>query len=202
MRSIQWHLKDRWRIPESLEKVMPTPGSLHQHLKWWLQEANVPQVQPLHPLSHALQIFTDASREGWGTHANLTARGTWSLPESMLHINFLKLKAVFLALKEFQDLCSKKIVLKAANNTTVVAYINKERGTRSGQLCELLWRIMAWCTRNQVTLRPNTSQAWLSVVADKLFRLGQIIQMLWPLLPEIFQLICTRWHQSQIDFLQ
>ena len=37
-----------------------------------------------------------------------------------LHINHLELKAVFLALKEFQDLCS--------NNTTVVAYINKEGG--------------------------------------------------------------------------
>ena len=30
-----------------------------------------------------------------------TARGTWSLPESKLHINHLELKAVFLALKQF-----------------------------------------------------------------------------------------------------
>ena len=61
--------------------------------------------QPLHPLNHALQIFTDALKEGWGAHLNeCTARGTWSLPESKLHINHLELKAVFLALKEFQDL--------------------------------------------------------------------------------------------------
>ena len=41
------------------------------------------QPLPLHPLKHALQIFTDASKEGWGAHLNeLTARGTWSLPES------------------------------------------------------------------------------------------------------------------------
>ena len=64
------------------------------------------QGQPLHPLKHALQIFTDASKEGWGVHLNeRTARGTWSLPETKLHINHLELKAVFLALKEFQDLC-------------------------------------------------------------------------------------------------
>ena len=27
------------------------PGSLHPHLKWWLQEDNVLQDQPLHPLN-------------------------------------------------------------------------------------------------------------------------------------------------------
>ena len=42
-----------------------------------------------------------------GAHLNEhTARGDWSLPESKLHINYLELKAVFLALKKFQDLCS------------------------------------------------------------------------------------------------
>ena len=41
MRPIQWHLKSNWRIPESLEKVIPLPRSLHPHLQWWLQESNV-----------------------------------------------------------------------------------------------------------------------------------------------------------------
>ena len=35
MRPIQWHLKNNWRVPESLEKVLPVPRSLHPHLKWW-----------------------------------------------------------------------------------------------------------------------------------------------------------------------
>ena len=87
------------------------------------------QGQPLHPLKHALQLFTDTSKEGWGSHlSDHTARGTWSLPESKLHINYLELKVVFLALKEFQDLCLNNVVLVASDNTTVVAYINKEGG--------------------------------------------------------------------------
>ena len=61
MRPIQWHLKRNWRIPESLHKRIPLPRSLHPHLQWWLQEDNVLTGQPLHPLQHALQIFTDAS---------------------------------------------------------------------------------------------------------------------------------------------
>ena len=152
MRPIQWHLKNHWRIPESLEKVIPIPRSLHPHLQWWLQEDNVLTGQPLHPIKHALQIFSDASKEGWGAHLNEhTARGTWSLPESKLHVNYLELKALFLALKEFQSLCTDQIVLVATDNTTVVAYINKEGGMRSSTLCALLWRILTWCTKNQVT---------------------------------------------------
>ena len=139
MRPIQWHLNQNLRVPESLEKVIPVPKSLHPHLRWWLEESNVLQGQPLHPLKHVLQLFTDASKEGWCAHFNdHTARGTLSLPESELHINYLELKAIFLALKEFQDLCKSNIVLVATNNTTVVAYINKEGGKKSGPLCVLL----------------------------------------------------------------
>ena len=143
---------------------------------------------------------TDTSKEGWGAHLNEhMARGSWSLPESKLHINYLELKAVFLALKEFQDLCTDKIVLVATDNTTVVPYINKEGGMRSGSLCALLWRILTWCTRKQVTLKARHIPGWFNVVADKLSRLGQTIQTEWSLLPEVFKTICSRWHQHQID---
>ena len=64
MRPIQWHLKNNWRVPESLEKVIPIPRSLRPHLQRWLLEDNVLTGQPLHPIKHALQIFTDASKEG------------------------------------------------------------------------------------------------------------------------------------------
>ena len=85
------------------------------------------------------------------------------------------------------------------HNTTVVSYINKEGGTRSGPLCALLWRILTWCTRNQVILKARHIPGWLSVVADKLSRLGETIQTEWSLLQEVFQAICSRWHRPQID---
>ena len=106
---------------------------------------------------------------------------------------------VFLALKEFQDLCSNNIVLVATDNTTVVAYINKEGGMRSGSLCALLWRILSWCTRKQVTLKARHIPGWLNVIADKLSRLGQTIQTEWSLHPEVFKAICSWWHQPQVD---
>ena len=47
--------------------------ALQPHLDWWLNKENVLRGQPLHPLGHALQIFTDALNEGWGAHL-----GDWS----------------------------------------------------------------------------------------------------------------------------
>ena len=87
----------------------------------------------------------------------------------------------------------------ATDNTTVVAYINKEGGMKSGSLCALLWRILSWCTRQQVTLRACHIPGRLNVIADKLSRLGQTIQTEWSLHPAVFQAVCSRWHQPQVD---
>ena len=35
-----------------------------------VEESNALQDQPLHPLNHALQLFTDASKEEWTSHLN------------------------------------------------------------------------------------------------------------------------------------
>ena len=157
MRPVQWHLKRHWHVPESLEKIIPVPLSLHPHLNWWLDETSVLKGQPLHPLQHALQIFTDASNEGWGAHLGESiARGVWSEPESRLHINFLELKAVLLALKSFEKQCRGQIVLIATDNMTVVSYINKEGGMRSGSLCALLWRLLSWCHPRKIICAGQT----------------------------------------------
>ena len=93
MKPIQWHLKKHWHVPEVLEKVIPLPKSLYVHLKWWLDEHNVLRGQPLHTLRHALQLYTDASNEGWGAHlGDYMAKGLWSKPEGTLHINLLELR--------------------------------------------------------------------------------------------------------------
>ena len=81
----------------------------------------------------------------------------------------------------------------------MVAYINKEGGMKSGPLSAFLWRILTWCTRNQVTLKAQYILGHLNVIADKLSRLGQTIQTEWSLNPEVFQAICNRWHRLQVD---
>ena len=201
MRPIQWHLKKHWHVPEILDKEIPVPPTLHPHLDWWLEERNVLRGQPLHPMRHALQVFTDASNEGWGAHlGDYIARGVWSEPESRLHINFLELKAVFLALKSFEHLCRDQIVLVATDNTTVVSYINKEGGMRSGSLCALLWRLLSWCHHKGIILRARHIPGRLNVIADKLSRHNQVIQTEWSLSQQVFRLLFSKWALPQLDF--
>ena len=40
-----------WRVPESLEKVIPVPRLFHPPFKMVMEESNVLQGQPLHPLN-------------------------------------------------------------------------------------------------------------------------------------------------------
>ena len=121
MRPIQSDLKNNWRVPESLENVIPIP--YHPHLKWWLLGKQCALRSTITPtITCSANLYRCIKRLHLNAHLNEhTAMGTWSLPESKLHINYLELKAVFLALKEFQDLCLNNTVLIATDNTTVVA---------------------------------------------------------------------------------
>ena len=72
-------------------------------------------------------------------------------------------------------------------------YQQRGGGMKLGSLCALLWRILSWCTRKQVTLKAHHIPGRLNMIADKLSRLGQTIQTEWSLHPEVFQAICSQW---------
>ena len=107
------------------------------HLDWWQNPANMMKGSDLHPKDHSIQLFTDASNEGWGAYLDQSSsKGPWSDQEKRLHINVLELKAVSLALLQFKDQCQNQTVLVATDNSTVVAYINKQ-GEPTQQRCVL-----------------------------------------------------------------
>ena len=126
MRLFQWHLKTHWKFPMPLNSPIPWTREMKQHEEWWLNSQNILGGEFLHPRDHDVLIFTDTSNAGWGVHLNHDSTGgLWSQVEKHLHINVLELKAVILALQHFSKQCTKKQVLVASDNTTVVAHINK-----------------------------------------------------------------------------
>ena len=159
MRHFQFHLKEHWRYPQSLDSLLPWTETISAHLDWWQNPSNVMRGADLHPKDHSIQLFTDASNEDWGAHLDQSStKGLWSDREKRLHINVLELKAVSLALRSFKDQCQNQIVPVATDNSTVIAYINKQGGTRSAEMCALLWKIMTWCHRYHITLKADTFQ--------------------------------------------
>ena len=93
-------------------------------------------------------------------------KGLWSDQEKRLHINVLELKVVSLAFRRFKDQCQNQTVLVATDNSTVVAYINKQGGTQSAEMCVLLWKIMTWCHHYHITLKARHIPGCLNVMAD------------------------------------
>ena len=157
-------------------------------------------VADLHPKDHSIQLFTDASNEGWGAHLEQTsAKGLWSDREKRLHINILELKAVSLAFQRFKDQCQNQTVLVATDNSTVVAYINKQGGTHLAEMCALLWKIITWCHRYQITLKARHILGCLNVMADLLSRLNQVQSTEWSLHPQVFKQICLKWFTPHVD---
>ena len=164
-----------------LDTPIPWNQKMIRHGEWWLDLQNMLQGEFLHPREHEKLIFTDTSNAGWGGHLNQESTGgLWSQHEKHLHINLLKLKAVFLALQFFKKNCINNLVLIASDNTSVVSYINKQGGRKSAALCVLMWRILTWC-HNKVTLRARHVPGSLSVIVDGLSRRNQIQSTVVPL---------------------
>ena len=148
-------------------------NSLHPHLKWCLEESNVLPSQPLHPLKHALQIWRKLTvHKLSGTKCSLFVffPKTVSRPPQEQHTSY--------SYRQHHSGCLHK----------------QGGGITSGTLCALLWRIVTWCSRKQVTLEARHIPGLLNVTAEKLSRLGPTIQTEWSLLPEVFQAICKRYH--------
>ena len=102
MRPFQFHLKEYWRYPQSLDSLLPWTEAIAAHLDWWQNPSNVMRGADLHPKDHSIQLFTDASNEGWGAHLDQSSKkGLWSDREKRLHINILELKVVSLAPSAF-----------------------------------------------------------------------------------------------------
>ena len=175
MRPFQFHLKEHWKFPQPLDSLLPWTEAISAHLDWWQNPANVMKGSYLHPKDHSIQLFTDASNEGWGAHLEQSStQGLWSPQEKGLHINVLELKAVFLALRRFKDQCQDQTMLVATDNSTVVAYINKQGGTHSADMCALLWRMMTWGHHSHITLKARHIPGCLNVMADLLSRSNQV----------------------------
>ena len=139
MRPFQFHLKEHWRYPQLLDNLLPWTEAIAAHLDWWQNPSNVMKGADLHAKDHSIQLFTDASNEDWGAQLDQNStKGLWSDREKRLHINVLELKAVSLALRDLKDQCQNQTVLVATDNSTVVAYINKQGGTHSAEMCALL----------------------------------------------------------------
>ena len=201
MRSLQWHLKTQWS-PESDPPSLPMalPEEARRDLSWWMVKDHLLMGVQFGTPAPDLHLYSDASSSGWGAHLlDQNVSGVWSDQEKLLHINLLEMKALFLGLQAFQEDVSGRHVTAMCDNSTVVAYVNKQGGTVSRALCLLTSRLLRWTESFDVHLDARYLPGENNVLADVLSRRGQVVGTKWSLHPQVARALLRAWGNPSID---
>ena len=124
------------------------------------------------------QLFTDASQTGWG--ANLELEGllfhrAWIQDQSQLHICLLEMMTVTLALKQTHHHVINSTVLVFTDNTTVVAYLQRQGGTHSPDFCLEVWNTLIWYHQIKIYLAIRQIPEKLNILTDCLSSRNKLI---------------------------
>ena len=201
MRSLQWHLKSQWS-PESDPPSLPValPEEARRDLSWWMVRDHLLVGVRFGTPAPDLHLYSDASSSGWGAHLlDQNVSGVWSAQEKLLHINLLEMKALFLALQAFQEDVAGHHVTAMCDNSTVVAYVNKQGGTVSRPLCLLTSHLLRWTESFDVHLEARYLPGESNVLADVLSRRGQVVGTEWSLHPQVARALLRAWGNPSID---
>ena len=125
-----------------------------KELEWWRDNVKMNNGKSILPPEEQGTIFSDASKQGWGAHLNLAKiGGRWNWEEKLKsHINWLELKAAFLALQAFLPQLKHQHVQIGIDNKTAMTYINKLGGTRSHRLTSLALEMWNFAADRNLTL--------------------------------------------------
>ena len=201
MRSLQWHLKSQWS-PESDPPLLPValPEEARRDLSWWMVRDHLLVGVRFGTPAPDLHLYSDASLSGWGAPLlDENVSRVWSAQEKLLHINLLEMKALFLGLQAFQEVVAGHHVTAMCDNSTVVAYVNKQGGTVSRSLCLLTSRLLRWTESFDVHLDARYLPGESNILADVLSRRGQVVGTEWSLHPQVARALLRAWGNPSID---
>ena len=107
-------------------------------------------------MSPQLDLWSDALDVGWGAHlGDQVVSGLWSQEEIHSSINQRELLAIFYALQHFLPLVRNTSVAVFADNTTALAYLKNQGGTRSAVLNQTAQDLLRWAELHSLTLLPQ-----------------------------------------------
>ena len=184
----------------SLERLVPHGRLQRRDLSWWMVRDHLLLGVRFGTPAPDLHLYSDASSSGWGAHLlDQNVSGVWSAQEKLLHINLLEMKALFLGLQAFQEDVAGHHVTAMCDNSTVVAYVNKQGGTVSRSLCLLTSRLLRWTESFDVHLDARYLPGESNVLADVLSRRGQVVGTEWSLHPQVARALLRAWGNPSID---
>lgn len=152
---------------ENYDTRIKIPKNILPDLKWWSENIMIAS-NPLTVKNFDLEIFTDASKVGWGAYCDgRRAGGEWKIEERDFHINYLELLAVFLGLKCFVREKENLNLLLRVDNTTAIAYVNRMGGIQFPHLNSLSRMIWQWCEERKIWIFASYINSKDNVEADR-----------------------------------
>ena len=157
-------------------------------LSWWAKPENTEVGCPFVEAPHSVTLQTDASTSGWGAYVGTRVlQGDWSNEQRRQHINVLEMRAVLLAFQKLSQQLQGQTVLCLIDNMTVVAYLNRQGGTRSLVLLKLAKHVLLLARSMNCKIVARHLKGALNVVADLASRSRCIISTEWRLTDDAFQ---------------
>ena len=98
-----------------------------------------------------------------------------------------------------QRVPSNSSVMIATDNSSVVAYLQKEGGTHSPTLCVEVWETLLWCQETGISLRVRHIPGRTNILADRLSRSDKPISTEWSLNQSICNSIFLMSGHPNID---
>ena len=168
-RKFQLCFVDALKVCSSWEEIWHLDDDSLSDLSWWAS-SSFSMLTPVSFKSRKFDsiLFTDSSMVGWGAtlSSGEMASGNWSKEDSRHHINYLELKAVYLAIKEFLPILLNKHISIRCDNTTAIFYLNKMGGTHSRPLCLLALSIWKLINSNSISFIASHISGIDNTVAD------------------------------------
>ena len=194
MRALQIQLHRGWDFL-SEEAMVPWTPQCQEDLLWWTQENRLQAGISLSSVLPDLMFWSDASDRGWGAHlGSEVVSGLWTETERDRSINWRELRAVRLGLRAFRTRFEADTTVAVfVDNTTAVAYLRKQGGTRSESLNEEAQAILRWAEENEITLLPQFILGRHNVLADSLSRGHSVQGSEWTLCQEVFDQLQRKW---------
>ena len=170
-----------------------------EELAWWIKNLEFSNGQAFIQPPSQIVMRGDASKKGWGAVCQgIRTGGLWSKKKHECHINLLELLAIKFALLTFSKMINFKSVHIQVDNQTASSYLLKMGGTKSQELLRASKEIWDYLLKYQIMITAEYLPVCLNHQIDWESR-NQKDSTKWKLCPQVFQKICQKVGQPEID---
>ena len=192
MRPFQFHLKEHWRYPQSLDTLLPWTEAITAHLDWWQNPSNV--IERCRPSAQRPQyptLYRRLKRRLGRSLRSKFYKGSVVRPGKKATHKRPRIEGGLPGPSKLQG------PVPEPNSASCNGQLNSgslHKQTRRNSLS----RDVCCPVEDHITLKATQIPGCQNVMAD-LSRSNQVQSTEWSLHPQVFKQICQKWFTPHVD---